>query len=82
MTVSECIEKYKHNSKIKQVWICHEIVRTSKIGKNYVFIGSLNSRLDADLLESVVAKHWVEESCLCIVYKVAGCLFTFAVPSS
>lgn len=82
MTIGECIEKYKHNDKIKQVWICPDIVRDSKIGKNYVFNGSISSKLDTALLNSPVAKYWKEDSCLCIVYTVTNCLFTFAVTSS
>lgn len=80
MTVGECVNTCR-DSKTRRIWICPEIVKDSKIGKNYVYSGSIDSKLSPELLESPVIKHWIEESCLCIIYKVTKELFIFAISS-
>lgn len=70
MTVNECIEKYRHNSKAKRIWICPNIVSNPKVGKNYSYHGAIEYKVSSQLGAREVRKHWIEDGCLCIVYKV------------
>lgn len=68
MTVRECISQYKHDRKVKNLWVCPNIVREPKIGEIYSFSGSIDSRLSNELLDCEVKKDWIEEGAACIVY--------------
>lgn len=71
MTVDECISQAKSSSsaKISRLWICPEIVNNGKVGKNYVYRGAIEYKVSSQLGAREVKKHWIEEGCLCIVYK-------------
>lgn len=68
MTVNECIEKYRHNSKVKRTWICPDVVTKPKVGNNYTCTISIESKPKADVLDCKVKKCWIEDDVLCIIY--------------
>lgn len=72
MTVGECIEKYRHNSKVKRIWICPTIVRNPKVGKNYTCTVSIESKPKAAVLNCKVTKYWIEDGAICIIYLPEG----------
>lgn len=71
MTVEECISQVKaaSNKKISRLWVCPEIVNNAKVGKNYVYRGAIEYKVSSQLGARQVKKHWIEDGCLCIVYK-------------
>ena len=80
MRIEDCINQIKEsNSKrvvqnrITRLWICPEIVKHPKIGKDYVVDTGINAQISESLLNMEVKKHWIENNdCLSIIFKVPG----------
>lgn len=78
MQVIERIQEIKnrnsHDSihKITRLWICPEIVKKPKIGRNYVIETGINNSIPESLHNMEVRKSWTENDCLCIVFKIPG----------
>lgn len=74
MTVEECISRAKDSSSVKidSIWICPDVVSNGKVGKNYVYTGSIESRVPTDLKTRKTKKYWTEDGCLCVVYVAEG----------
>lgn len=71
MTVEECISQVRASSgrKISRLWVCPDIVNSPRVGKNYSYRGAIEYKVSSQLGAREVKKHWIEEGCLCIVYK-------------
>ena len=80
MTVQDCIEEHKkhHRQKIKRLWICPGIVKHPRVGEEYMFNGTLDSRLDDDVKELPVKLYWTEDNKLCIIYDDKAGVKVFA----
>lgn len=73
MTISECISEVTSSHRtLTRVWICPDIVNNSKIGNNYVYASSIDTRLSKELSEREVKKYYIEENTLCIIYRAEG----------
>lgn len=71
--VKECISQYieKYGSRLKRLWLCPQIVKNPKVGRDYVLEVAINAKLSEILLEAEVTKCWTESDCLCIAYKIS-----------
>ena len=76
MTISECISE--SSSSLTRLWICPDIVNNSKIGSNYIYTSGIESRLSDEIKGREVKKFWIEDKCLCIVYRAEGNPIIFA----
>lgn len=74
MTVNECVARQKNssNKKVSRVWICPEVVRNPRVGREYTYTGSIDYRLPEQLSELTVIKQWIEDGTLCMIYKIEG----------
>lgn len=72
MKVSDCIEYYKSNSKVKRGWLCPEIVPNPGFNKTYTCTFSLEYKPKSTVLDLEIKKHWIEDGTACMIYKLNG----------
>ena len=65
--ISNSINK---NSRLKRLWLCPQIVRNPRVGREYVLEIAITSKLGTKLSDAEVTKCWTEGDCLCITYAM------------
>ena len=80
MTINECVsEVVSSHRTLTKLWVCPDIVNGSKIGANYVYTSSIETRLNSQISDREVKKYWIEDNCLCIIYRAEGNPAIFAI---